>query len=76
MKKPLIALAVLLGVVIFTYGSLAALVNQGVGLSMAITIFFLVLVGGAGLVYLMKDPPENRVDADPDENSEKGDSRD
>ncbi len=76
MKKLLIALAVFLGVVIFTYGSLAALVNQGVGLTMAITIFFLVLIGGAALVYLLKDSPEDRVDADPEENAEKSDSGD
>jgi hypothetical protein len=76
MKKILIALAVIIGVFLFTYGSIAKLFNQGLGLSMSIAVFLLTIAGGLGLVYFLRDPPEKRVDADPQENDEKGDSAD
>ena len=57
MKKILIALAVTIGIVIFLYGALAALVNQGLDLVTALAVFFAVILGGAGLVWLLRDKP-------------------
>jgi uncharacterized membrane protein len=58
MKKILIALAIFIGVFMFLYGAIAALVNQGLSLGTALTVFFLVVVGGAGLVWILRDRPE------------------
>ncbi len=55
MKKILIALAVTIGVIIFLYGALAALVNQGLDLVTALAVFFAVILGGAGLIWVLRD---------------------
>lgn len=63
MKKILIALAVTIGLIIFLYGALAALVNQGLDLVTALAVFFAVILGGAGLIWVLRDnqgaPPPN-----------------
>jgi hypothetical protein len=63
MKKILITLGVLIGIIIFLYGALAALVNQGLDLTTALTVFFAVILGGAGLIWVLRDnqgtPPPN-----------------
>jgi hypothetical protein len=71
MKKLLIALAIIFGVFLFTYGSLAKLYNQGLGMSASLLVFGLTIVGGLGLVYFLREPPEKRIDADPEEHTEK-----
>ncbi len=58
MKKILIAFAIFLGIFMFLYGAIAALVNQGLSLGTALTVFFLVVVGGAGLVWILRDQPK------------------
>jgi hypothetical protein len=40
-------------------------------MSMSLLVFVLTIVGGLGLVYFLRDPPEKQVDADPEENDEK-----
>lgn len=57
MKKILITLAALIGIVIFLYGALAALVNQGLDLVTALAVFFAVILGGAGLIWILRDKP-------------------
>jgi vacuolar-type H+-ATPase subunit I/STV1 len=71
MKKLLIAVAIIFGVFLFTYGSLAKLYNQGLGMSTSLLVFVLTIVGGLGLVYFLREPPEKRIDADPEGNEEK-----
>ncbi len=64
MKKVLIALAIFLGIFIFLYGAIAALVNQGLSLGTALTVFFLVIAGGGGLVWILRDRPEDSPPGD------------
>jgi vacuolar-type H+-ATPase subunit I/STV1 len=71
MKKLLIAVAIIFGVFLFTYGSLAKLYNQGLGMSTSLLVFVLTIVGGLGLVYFLRESPEKRIDADPEGNEEK-----
>jgi 1,4-dihydroxy-2-naphthoate octaprenyltransferase len=73
MKKLLIAIAIIFGVFLFTYGSLAKLYNKGLGMSASLLVFGLTIVGGLGLVYFLRESPEKRIDADPEENTEKDD---
>ncbi len=67
MKKLFIGIAALLGITIFTYGSVATLVNKGLSLSYSLTIFFAVLLCGSGLVWVLKDRPVDRPQTDKDE---------
>jgi hypothetical protein len=57
MKKIALVLAALFAAVIFVYGSLAALVHQGLGLFAAVLVFFAVLLGGLGIVMLVGKNP-------------------
>jgi hypothetical protein len=45
-------------------------------MSMSLLVFVLTIVGGLGLVYFLRDPPEKQVDADPEKNEEKDKSTD
>jgi vacuolar-type H+-ATPase subunit I/STV1 len=76
MKKILIVLAILFGVFLFTYGSLAKLYNKGLGMSMSLLVFVLTIVGGLGLVYFLRDPPEKQVNVDPEKTEDKDKSTD
>lgn len=54
MKKTFVIILLLFALVIFFYGAVAALVNQGHGLSSALLTFVLVGVGAGALIWLMR----------------------
>jgi uncharacterized membrane protein len=57
MKKVLIGLALFLAISVFMYGAITALLGQGLSLPTALTVFFLVILGGAGLIWMLRDKP-------------------
>ena len=62
MNKVGLITAGVLAALIFAYGSIAAMVNQGMSLPAAIVIFIVVIVGGIAVVRFLgdsNDPPEN-----------------
>ena len=54
MKKTFVIILVLFALVIFFYGAVAALVNQGHGLLNALLTFVLVGVGAGALIWLTR----------------------
>ena len=54
MKKIALFAAAVLGLAIFLYASLSALVNQGLNLPGAVVVFLLVVMGGAGLLWAVR----------------------
>jgi flagellar biosynthesis protein FliQ len=54
MKKILIGIAVTIGILIFLYGSLAAMVEQGLSLFRAVAVFLVVILGGAWMVWALR----------------------
>ena len=62
MKKLGLILAGLFAALLFAYGSISALVNQGLGLRAAVLIFGAIVVGGVGIVMFVgknPDPPRD-----------------
>ncbi len=63
MKKFGLIAAGIMAALIFTYGSLAALVNQGMSLPAALFVFVGIVVGGIAVVKLLgsdNDSPRDR----------------
>ncbi len=58
MKKIGLILAGVLAALLFTYGSIATLVNKGMTLPGAFLIFFAVVAGGIGIVKLLGKPAD------------------
>ncbi len=54
MKKTFVTILVLFALVIFFYGAVAALVNQGHGLFNSLLTFALVGVGAGALIWFMR----------------------
>lgn len=67
MKKVLIGLAITAGIIMFLYGSLAAMVNQGVDFVSSVVIFILVVLGSIGLLWVLKDKPESTAEGKQEE---------
>jgi predicted tellurium resistance membrane protein TerC len=63
MKKIGLIAAGVLAALIFTYGSLASLVNQGMSLPAAVAVFIAIIAGGIAVVKLLgndSDAPRDR----------------
>jgi len=66
MKKLGLILAGAFAGLLFTYGSIAAMVNQGVSLPAAVVLFFAVVGGGIAIVRLLgNQPPDSGDDRGP-----------
>ena len=64
MRKIGLIVAGIFAVLLFTYGSLAALVNQGMGLMAAVLVFIGIVTGGIAIVKLLGNKPEASTDND------------
>ncbi len=54
MKKTLLVIAIVFAILMFFYGGVSALVNQGHGLGNALFTFAAVIAGGIGLIWMVK----------------------
>ncbi len=54
MKKILIGISVLIGITIFLYGALAAMVAQGLDIYRAVAVFWVVILGGGWMVWALR----------------------
>lgn len=62
MKKIGLIIAGIFAALLFTYGSIAALVSQGMSLLAAVLVFGAIVAGGVGIVMLLGSNPESRGD--------------
>ncbi len=64
MKKILIGITVLIGITIFLYGALAAMVAQGLDIYRAVAVFWVVILGGGWMVWALRgeatESPEDK----------------
>ena len=58
MKKIGLIVAGILAALLFSYGALAALVNQGLSLPAAALVFVGIVIGGIAVVKLLGNAPE------------------
>ena len=64
MKKLGLIVAGIFAALLFTYGALSALVNQGMGLGAAVLVFGAVVIGGIAIVKLLGNQPAPPSDHD------------
>ena len=65
MKKIGLVFAGIFAALLFTYGALAALVNQGLSLAAAVLVFVGIVIGGIAIVKLLGNKPDSSSDYDP-----------
>jgi K+-transporting ATPase A subunit len=65
MKKILIGIAVIIGSLIFIYGSFAAMVEQGLSVFRAAAVFWVVILGGVLMAWALRgEATEKREEED------------
>jgi hypothetical protein len=64
MKKILIGAAVILGCLIFIYGSFAAMVDQGLSVYRAAAVFWVVILGGIGMAWALRGEATEKQEKD------------
>ena len=67
MKKILIGIAISIGILIFLYGSLAAMVDQGLDIYRAVAVFWVVVLGGGWMVWALRGEATKSPDEEEDE---------